>query len=805
MPRSKKNTHSDENSISVKRIDNNRTKRHSSSNNHETSHIDPPSGALSMHNLSPDDYTTQDDVDKNRQIIDHWIDEIHSMSDDEIQSLLIGLCREKTFQYILSYMRRYPERLVSDRNSYSDNCVGGEEMNRYLGFVDENGFPYQWLDEHHIPELDTIMERLLVLNAQIETVLENAPDIPVVRIARNFALDDIEFDILSTLVTAMSVESILRMMSVAWADFSVRQPTVSFICELLSRPDRDFDDVFERFSATRTLRRMRLVITERHAKYPNYTPLAFAPLAIEQCVIDAFHGGGMPAMTLSQAPGIPFKSLWIDDEIRDSLLYSLKSQCPRLCLTGVPHSGRRTIVTAALLSLKKKCPIEIDLSRELLPVSEHSVAKQIANMMRNALMHGDALMIRLDSLDFNSELAIQIEHDAHQISQLCRDFSGAIIILAPVQHKIIDIAFNTPLTLHVDPPEQRDSLRLWQCALAPYCTKDDGEAFATTFSLNYKLPAGQIFNVVRNAADNHKNASQTLQSHHILDELRRSFDHDLGTLADITVSDVPLSSVILTDETKAQVKQIIAYAKHLHHVLDEWGFREKSPYGNALSILFTGVPGTGKTLLACALANHLGKVLYRVDLSRIVDKYIGETEKKLAKVFDEAAKAHAIILFDEADSLFSKRTDVKSSNDRYANLEVNYLLQKLESYDGMTIMTTNLSKSIDEAFRRRIRFIIDFPMPDEAARAILWQRMMPPNAPIADDIRWKWLARTFEMSGGHIRNAILKAAIAASATNIPIDMTLLTQAAEDEARSMGTLMRITDDDDYDDDGYDDDD
>ena len=146
-------------------------------------------------------------------------------------------------------------------------------------------------------------------------------------------------------------------------------------------------------------------------------------------------------------------------------------------------------------------------------------------------------------------------------------------------------------------------------------------------------------------------------------------------------------------------------------------------------------PGTGKTLLANALANELGKVLYRVDLSRVVDKYIGETEKNLGKIFDEASKAQAIILFDEADALFAKRTEVKSSNDRHANQEINFLLQKLESYNGITILTTNLSKSIDDAFRRRMRFIVDFPMPDLRARASLWKRMMPPDAPIDKDIR----------------------------------------------------------------------
>ena len=184
-----------------------------------------------------------------------------------------------------------------------------------------------------------------------------------------------------------------------------------------------------------------------------------------------------------------------------------------------------------------------------------------------------------------------------------------------------------------------------------------------------------------------------------------------------------------------------------------------------------------------------------MDLSRIVDKYIGETEKNLGKVFDEAAKAQAIILFDEADALFTKRTEVKSSNDRHANQEVNFLLQKLESYKGITILTTNLSKSIDDAFRRRIRFIVEFPMPDARSRAMLWKRMIPPDAPIDKEIRWSWLADTFEeMSGGHIRNAVLKAAVAAAADGSPIQMKHLAKAAVAEAHNMGTLIRVDEED-----------
>ncbi|MEO1273049.1 MAG: ATP-binding protein, partial [Myxococcota bacterium] len=189
------------------------------------------------------------------------------------------------------------------------------------------------------------------------------------------------------------------------------------------------------------------------------------------------------------------------------------------------------------------------------------------------------------------------------------------------------------------------------------------------------------------------------------------------------------------------------------------------------------------------IAHELGRFLYRIDLSQVVDKYIGETEKNLGRVFDEAERAQAILLFDEADSLFSKRTDVKSSNDRYANLEVNYLLQRLDDFTGVSILTTNHPQSIDDAFQRRIRFKVEFPMPDHDMRRNLWQRLLPPAAPVDDNIDWDLLAEDFEYSGGHIRNAILRASVRAAARGQGISEALLYDSAVDESRELGQLVR----------------
>jgi SpoVK/Ycf46/Vps4 family AAA+-type ATPase len=207
-----------------------------------------------------------------------------------------------------------------------------------------------------------------------------------------------------------------------------------------------------------------------------------------------------------------------------------------------------------------------------------------------------------------------------------------------------------------------------------------------------------------------------------------------------------------------------------------------------VSALFSGPPGTGKTMVASLIAKELGLELFRVDLSRIVSKYVGETEKNLGRAFDEAENSQAVLLFDEADALFARRTDVKSSNDRYANLEVNYLLQRLESFEGIVLLTTNNASSIDDAFRRRLRFRIEFDTPEAPERKLLWHAMFPADAPLAADVNFDQLAEQFEMSGGYIKNAVVRAAfLAAAAGPTQITHGLLMRAAQLEWREMGRL------------------
>jgi SpoVK/Ycf46/Vps4 family AAA+-type ATPase len=233
--------------------------------------------------------------------------------------------------------------------------------------------------------------------------------------------------------------------------------------------------------------------------------------------------------------------------------------------------------------------------------------------------------------------------------------------------------------------------------------------------------------------------------------------------------------------------ELVARVKHRRQVLEEWGFAAKVGKGLGLSVLLSGPPGTGKTMIAGLLARELGLDLYQVDLSKIVSKYIGETEKQLAALFEAAESGHAIVLFDEADSLFGKRTEVKSSNDRYANLEVNYLLQRMEAFSGISILTTNHETAIDKAFQRRLALHVRVPMPDEEQRELLWRTMFPARAKRAEGLDLTRLAAEFQMSGGYIKNAVLRAAYLAADEGGPIGDQHLRRAARAEYEAMGMV------------------
>ena len=248
------------------------------------------------------------------------------------------------------------------------------------------------------------------------------------------------------------------------------------------------------------------------------------------------------------------------------------------------------------------------------------------------------------------------------------------------------------------------------------------------------------------------------------------------------------TQIVLPDDTLAQLHELCQQVVHRHQVLDEWGFGRRLSVGKGVTALFAGPSGTGKTMAADIIARELGLDLYKIDLSGVVSKYIGETEKNLERIFTAAENANAILFFDEADALFGKRSEVRDSHDRYANVEVAYLLQKMDRFEGVAILATNLRQNMDEAFMRRLCFAIDFPFPDEEQRARIWRILFPAEANREPDIDFDALGAQLRISGGSIKNIVLNAAFLAASAEQSIGVQHLLHATRREYQKMGKVL-----------------
>ena len=263
----------------------------------------------------------------------------------------------------------------------------------------------------------------------------------------------------------------------------------------------------------------------------------------------------------------------------------------------------------------------------------------------------------------------------------------------------------------------------------------------------------------------------------------------LDDLAQRIDSTATWDDLVLSEQQRQTLRDITAHVRQRANVYEGWGFAGKGGRGLGISALFSGASGTGKTMAAEVMANELKLDLYRIDLSAVVSKYIGETEKNLRRIFDAAEAGGAILLFDEADALFGKRTEVKDSHDRHANVEVSYLLQRMEAYQGLAILTTNLKKSLDKAFLRRIRFVIKFPFPDATQRAEIWRRIFPNQTP-TQGLEVSKLGK-LNVAGGNIRNIALNAAFIAADAGEPVMMKHILAAAKSEYVKLEQILTDT--------------
>jgi ATPase family associated with various cellular activities (AAA) len=329
-------------------------------------------------------------------------------------------------------------------------------------------------------------------------------------------------------------------------------------------------------------------------------------------------------------------------------------------------------------------------------------------------------------------------------------------------------------------PDFHQRATAWEHGLRGLDAPDD---LVGALSARFAFTEGDIAEVLRRTRRDARWAGRPLDGALVWEAARRQPEHALSRLAALVTPAFGLDDLVVEPDCRSKLDELVAHVELQHVVLDAWGFRRRLPRGQGVIALFAGPSGTGKTMAAEAVAAALRQDLYRVDLSAVVSKYIGETEKNLATAFDEAQRAGAVLFFDEADALFGKRTEVKDAHDRYANLEINYLLQRVETFTGLVILATNRRSALDEAFLRRLRFAIRFELPGPAARAEIWRRAFPAGAP-RDELDWDGLAAV-ELSGGSIQGTALAAAYLAAAAGEPVTDGGVEHALRRELEKLG--------------------
>lgn len=342
-------------------------------------------------------------------------------------------------------------------------------------------------------------------------------------------------------------------------------------------------------------------------------------------------------------------------------------------------------------------------------------------------------------------------------------------------------------------PDVAERDRLWRLHLAA-AGLPAADGVVRDVADRFVLNAGQVHNAVAAATLEHRleeaNAHKPLDAESLFRAARAQSVGGLGKLAQKVTLSFGWGDLVLPPVTLQRVREVAAAIRNRRKVYRDWGMERRVNNPNGLMVLFAGASGTGKTMTAGVIAREIGLDLYRIDLSAVVSKYIGETEKNLDRIFAAARSANAILFFDEADALFGKRSEVKDAHDRYANIEVAYLLQKMEEHDGVAILATNLSKNMDQAFSRRTHYVVEFPKPGPEHREQLWRGIFVPQTPLAEDIDFGFLARQFDTTGGEIKNVALDAAFYAADNGQIVGMEALVKAMARQMIREGKLPSV---------------
>jgi hypothetical protein len=600
---------------------------------------------------------------------------------------------------------------------------------------------------------------------------------PLDRMAERLALTELECDVVRFIWVLQTAPAVHRLAMGLWPDLAAGPLGLDFVLTVLTARPADRTRLRGALAPTGALRRWSIVqTTNSRGPWPGLT---LPEELLTWLAGDALAPSG-PWRILDAPPPIPPERL-TPAPVRAALHSALSPPRARVIIHLPAGAGGPTLLHG--LAFEAGAPL-VFADVASLQAAGRQAAQLLDQTVRDAILTGGWLGLQMPASwkEGGPQLA---DHLADRIAAA----PLPVIVLNPTPTPESRDVTKGFVPVELGSLDTTEICALWSAA-APAEPKPPADDVLREVFVDFELSAEAVITAAPESALRATALGETQVSRAtMLAACHTQVEAGFAGLA--TRVDCPFDwdDLVLPEAPRDQLLEILASGRHRAQVMDEWGFGKKYPYGSGLSVLFSGPSGTGKTMAASIIARGLGRPLYRVDLSQIFDRYVGETEKNLARIFEGARAGHVIILFDEADSLFSKRTEVKSSNDRYANLEVNYLLQRIENHQGMVILTTNLDSSLDEAFRRRMRFTVKFPEPDADMREALWRSMLPDGANVSEDVDWGELAELFEVPGGSIKNAVLRAAFLAAADASALDMDHFVRAATAECAALGKLVR----------------
>ena len=688
--------------------------------------------------------------------------------------------------YVRALLSRYLQRSRGLRpdEGLSGLAVGAAEIERFLA----GAVPPRSEDHETF-----LVELRKTIDERVNSSLAAGQPLPLVRLMEAFDLSALEIQALMVLLAPEVEPGFDRAYAFAWNDFTRKTCDLGFVLAMVSDDFRERAERVDIFEPGGALVRHGLVDIERSELVPNRTFLA-RRIRLHPRVVSFVLGSESPAPSIAARCRLVQPNAVRDDLLLQpadleplwSALHAELDRGPcRLALRGARGSGRRLLMEAALRERGGRMLV-VDLAGLL--HQDHPLGPALDAAIQECRLQDSALYLECSGVELDGEEGFA---PRAIIESSVGKHPGAVVFGVTQRAPFFGGSSGDLVDLFVPMPEATEREELWRRALADEAPLSD-EVNLADVARQHPLTGGAIADAASKAGGSarRRNADRPeISSMDLAEAARNQLTSRLSHLATRITHTLSWDDLVLPEDAMGSLHELTAFARHHKKVFEQWGFGAILPYGRGLSALFHGPPGTGKTMVAGIIAGELGMDLFRVDLSRIVSKYVGETEKNLARIFDEASQSHSVLLFDEADSLFSKRTQVKSATDRYANLEVNYLLQRMEDFEGVTILTTNFESGLDDAFKRRLRFRIKFPAPDEEARRALWQKMLPEAADLADEIRFEELAWDYELTGGHIKNAVLRAAFSAARRGDGIRHDDLKTAGAQECREIGKLVR----------------